>query len=344
MSTPSTRSPAAASPGSAAATPTSAPAPGRLQHLPVPLFATVMGLGGLSLAGRRAAVVWDVPAWPAQALFWVALATFVVVATAYAAKWVRHPAAARAELRHPIRMTFAPAITIDLIVLATAGQDLLPTAATAAWWVGAVGHLLLTVVVMSAWFGRHDIVLDHVTPAWFIPVVGNVITPLAAREIGSVELAWLSFGVGVVFWVALLPIVLRRVLLHGQSLPLKLMPSIAIFIAPPAVAGLSWLALTEAPADDPVFRILFAATVMFTSMVLGQARMLAQVPFGVPWWATTFPLASASAIATAAAGRLPGTAYDVLAVALLALATVVVTSVAALTVRAALRRQICVPE
>lgn len=303
-----------------------------------------MGLGGLSLAWRRAAVVWEVPAWPAQALFWLALAVFVVVSTAYAAKWVRHPDAARAELRHPIRMTFVPAITIDLIVLATAGQDLLPTVATVAWWVGAVGHLLLTVVVMSAWFGRHDIVLDHVTPAWFIPVVGNVITPLAARELGSVELAWFSFGVGVVFWIALMPIVLRRVLLHGQSLPLKLMPSIAIFIAPPAVAGLSWLALTESSADDPVFRILFAATVMFTAMVLAQAPMLARVPFGVPWWATTFPLASASAIATAAAGRLPGTAYDVLAVALLALASLVVASVAALTVRAAVRGQICVPE
>ncbi len=317
---------------------------GRLQHLPLPLFATVMGLGGLSLAWRRAAVAWEVPDWPAQMLFWLALAAFVIVATAYAAKWVRHPAAARAELRHPVRMTFAPAITIDLLVLATAGQDLLPTAATVAWWVGALGHLLLTVVVMSAWFGRHDIVLDHVTPAWFIPVVGNVVTPLAAREIGSVELAWFSFGVGVVFWLGLLPIVLRRVLLHGQSLPIKLLPSIAIFIAPPAVAGLSWLALTEQTPDDPVFRILFAATVMFTAMVLAQAPMLARVPFGVPWWATTFPLASASAIATAAAGRLPGTAYDVLAVGLLALATAVVAAVAALTVRAALRRQICVPE
>ncbi len=344
MSTSSTRSPATPSSDSGAASSTSAPAAGGLQHLPVPLFATVMGLGGLSLAWRRAAVVWDVPAWPAQTLFWLALAVFVVVATAYAAKWLRHPSAARAELRHPIRMTFAPAITIDLIVLATAGQDLLPTAASVAWWVGAVGHLTLTLVVMSAWFGRHDIVLDHVTPAWFIPVVGNVITPLAAREIGSVELAWLSFGVGIVFWMALLPIVLRRVLLHGQSLPLKLMPSIAIFIAPPAVAGLSWLSLTEATPDDPVFRILFAATVMFAAMVLAQAPMLARVPFGVPWWATTFPLASASAIATAAAGRLPGPAYDVLAVALLALATLVVTAVAALTVRAALRRQICVPE
>ena len=40
----------------------------------------------------------------------------------------------------------------------------------------------------------------------------------------------------------------------------------------------------------------------------------------------------------------PGTAYDVVAVALLALATAVVAGVALLTVRAAVRREICVPE
>jgi tellurite resistance protein len=316
----------------------------RLQFLPVTLFATVMGIGGLSLSWRRAAAVWSLPQWPAQTLFWVALAVFALVAVLYIAKWVRHPMAARNELRHPIRMTFAPTVTIALLVLATAGQDLLPTAARAAWWLGAVGHLVLTLVVLSAWFGRHDIVLDHVTPAWLIPVVGNVVTPLAAPEIGSVELAWFSFGVGVVFWLGLLPILLRRVLLHGHALPPKLTPTLAIFAAPPAVIGLSWLPLTAPPPGDPVFRIAFAATVMFTLMLLAQAPMLARVPFGLPWWATTFPLAAAAAIATAAAARLPGAAYDVVAVVLLALATLVVTVVAALTVRAALRHQICVPE
>lgn len=344
MSTPSTRSASGTDAAAPAAAVPATQATGGLQYLPVPLFATVMGIGGLSLAWRRAGVVWSLPAWPAQTLFWIALGVFALVLSLYAAKWVRHPAAARAELRHPIRMTFAPAITIDLLVLATAGQDLLPTAATVAWWLGAVGHLLLTLVVMSAWFGRHDIRLDHVTPAWFIPVVGNVITPLAAREVGNLELAWLSFGVGIVFWLGLLPILLRRVLLHGESLPLKLMPSIAIFVAPPAVAGLSWLALTEAAPGDPLFRILYAATMMFAAMVLAQAPALAKAPFGVPWWATTFPFASAAAIAIAAAGRLPGTAYDVVAVILLALATTIVAAVAALTLRAAARREICVPE
>ncbi len=316
----------------------------RLQHLPVTLFASVMGVGGLSLAWRRAGAAWGTPTWPSAALFWAALAIFALVAGLYAAKWARHPAAARAELRHPVRMTFVPTITIALLVLATAGQDVLPVAARIAWWGGALGHLSLTVVVMSWWFGRHDIVLDHVTPAWFIPIVGNVITPLAAAAVGSVELAWFSFGVGVVFWVGLLPIILRRVLLHGNALPLRLTPTLAIFIAPPAVIGLSWLALTDPAPGDPVFRILHAATVMFVLMLLAQLPLLLRLRFGLPFWAYTFPLAAAAAIAIAAAGRLPGAAYDVVAVVLLALATLVVTAVSALTVRAAVRREICVPE
>ena len=45
---------------------------GRLQHLPITLFASVMGLGGLSLAWRRAALVWDVSPRIAQVIFWIA--------------------------------------------------------------------------------------------------------------------------------------------------------------------------------------------------------------------------------------------------------------------------------
>ena len=70
---------------------------GRLQHLPITLFASVMGLGGLSLAWRRAALVWGVTPRISEAIFWVALATFGLLAGLYAAKWARHPAAARAD-------------------------------------------------------------------------------------------------------------------------------------------------------------------------------------------------------------------------------------------------------
>ena len=58
--------PTATTPIVPAPSPTEPGPPARsLAHLPVTLFASVMGLGGLSLAWRRAANVWDLPQWPA---------------------------------------------------------------------------------------------------------------------------------------------------------------------------------------------------------------------------------------------------------------------------------------
>ena len=314
-----------------------------LAHLPVTLFSSVMGIGGVSLAWRRASRVWDVPEWPALVFLALAVAAFLVVGGAYLVKWARFPAAARAELRHPVRMTFAPTVTVSLLVLATAGQSVAPGVASVLWWVGAVGHLVATLAVVSAWFGRTDIVHGTVTPAWFIPVVGNVVTPLAAPEIGSVELGWFAFGVGVVFWLGLLPLLLQRVLLDASVLPEKLLPTVAIFIAPPAVAMLSWQSLTGA-TGDAVEHVLYAAAMAFVAVLVTQVGRLRRIPFALPYWAYTFPLAAASAAAVAMAGARPQVAYDVVAALLLAATTVLVLAVSALTLRAAALGRICVPE
>lgn len=318
--------------------------PHGLQFFPVPLFASVMGVGGLSLAWRRAATVYDVPTGVATALFWVALTMFAVLVVAYAAKWLRYPAAAWAEAKHPIRMAFVPTITIATLIIATAGQTIMPDVARVLWWVGALGHVALTVAILTAWFEREDIGLTQMTPAWFIPIVGNVVTPLAAHKIGSVEFAWFAFGIGLIFWMALLPLLLFRLLLHENPMPPKLLPSLAIFVAPPSVALLSWVALTgEAPSTPPT-RILYGCVLVFVALVAGQYPKLRKVPFAIPYWAFTFPAAAAAAAATTMAGALAARAYDVVAIALLAVASVIVAGVFALTLRAAVRGQICVPE
>lgn len=314
-----------------------------LQHLPVTVFSSVMGIGGLSLAWRRATHVWDFPVWPSQLLFWIALTVFVVIGAAYAAKTMRYPAAVGSELRHPIRMAFAPTITISLLILATAGSDLMTPVARVAWWVGGVAHLAATVLVVTEWVGREDIMLTQVTPAWFIPVVGNVVTPLGASSIGSVEFGWIAFGIGIVFWLALLPLLLYRLLLHEHPLPSKLLPTLAIFIAPPAVAMLSWQQLTG-NHGDPASRILFAAALMFIALLLAQFARLRTIPFALPYWAYTFPMAAGTAAAIASAGDLPSIGYDVVAIVLLSVTTLLVVVVSALTLRAAGRGEICVPE
>lgn len=320
-----------------------APPEARLAHFPVTLFSSVMGLGGVALAWRRAAMVWALPDWPYLLFLAVAVGAALAVGTLYTLKWVRHPDAARAELAHPIRMAFAPTVTIAILVLATGLSEIAPGVASTLWWIGALGHLAATVAVLTAWFGRADILAGHVTPAWFIPVVGNVITPLAAPAIGSVEVAWISFGIGVVFWLALLPLLLQRLLTHDQPLPAKLLPTLAIFIAPPAVTMLSWQSLTGAEAD-PVSLVLHGATVMFVVLLLAQVGRLRSLPFALPFWAYTFPLAAAAAATTTIAGQADWIGYDLIAVSLVTASTGLALAVSVLTLRAARQGRICVPE
>lgn len=315
----------------------------KLNHFPVTLFSVVMGVVGVGLAWRRASLVWGLPLWPFQVFFWIGLVTFVVLLVLYGLKWVAHPASARAEIAHPVRMTFVPTITTSLILLAVAAQDLMPTFATIAWWVGAVGQLLMTVLVMSAWSRRRDIGLEQLTPAWLIPVVGNIVTPLGAERIGSPELAWFSFGIGMVFWVGLLPLLLHRVLLHDPGLPTKLLPSLAIFAAPPAVGSLSWQAL-GGKADDPFSRILFGGAIMFVVLLVAQLPSLRTVPFSVPYWAYTFPLAATSTAALTMAQANQSVVYDVLAGLLLGTVTLLVLVIGALTLRAAGKGHLLRPE
>lgn len=314
-----------------------------IAHLPVSFFAAVMGVGGTALAWRRASHVWGLPEWPQLVLLALAALIFVVLAAAYLVKLARWPQAVLAELRHPVRMAFVPTITIAMLVLATAAQDVARPVAVVLWWAGALGHLAATVWALSSWTVREDIGVGHITPAWFIPVVGNVVTPLAAPSIGSVELAWFTFGVGMVFWLALLPLVLYRVILHAAPFAPKLLPTYAVFIAPPAVATLSWQSLTG-ELGSPAPRILYAAALAFVVLVAAQLPRLRRVPFALTWWAYTFPVAAAAATAVAVAGALPGVGYDVAAVVLLLTSTVLTLGVLARTLVAQARRQVLVPE
>lgn len=314
-----------------------------VRFVPVGLFSSVMGIGGLALAWRRAAAHWGLPDVIWQVLAGAAAVVFLLVALLYAVKLTRFPAAARAEWAHPVKVAFVPTATVSLLVLAAVWRDLAPGAAATAWWIGAVGHLGLTVAVIVAWIHRTGIAIGHVTPAWFIPVVGNVVTPLSTPTVGSVELAWVSFGVGIVCWLALLPIVLAR-LIFADPLPPHLAPTIAVLIAPPAVSATSLLVLGGRDAALPVVLGLVGTALAFAVVAIGYVPALLRAPFGVPWWATTFPLAALAGALLALAGTVGGVGWNVLAGVVLGIATVVVIGVASRTVRAAVRRTLFVPD
>jgi len=313
-----------------------------LVHVPVPLFATVMGLGGLGLAWRRAHEALGLPSVVGEAVLALAAVAFVAVAGLYLSKALRHPAAVKAEFAHPVRSSFFPTISIGLMILAGAALPYAPKVAEMVWLFAAALHLTFAVTLMGRWIGRpHE--LQTFNPAWFIPVVGNVLAPLVGVRLGYVEVSWFFFAVGVVFWLALLPVLLYRVIFHDM-VPARLVPTLFIFLAPPAVGFLSYMQLNGGVLDAAA-RVLFF-TALFTALLLVRlAPMFLKVPFAVSWWAFTFPSA-----ATAVAGLSyhhalgGGAASATLAGALLAAATVIVALVTLRTLKALADRALFVPE
>jgi tellurite resistance protein len=312
-----------------------------LAHLPLPLFAAPMGLGGLALAWRQGAADLGLPGAVGEALAALALAVFVAVALGYAAKALRHPAATMAELAHPVRGVFTSAATVALIIAALAVLPWSRDAGTALLALGAAAHLAVAVVLLARWIG-HPTEIAHAVPTWLIPLVGNILVPLGAVPAGWPELGWLFFGLGAGLWVFVTPILLHRLIFHPE-LPPRLLPTLAILLAPPSVAMLSWLALTGGGLD-PMARVLFGLAVFFALALAALAPRLARLPFFLSWWAYTFPLAAFAAAAARYAAAIGGALPEAAALGLLAAASLVVALVASCTLRALVRGELLRPE
>ncbi len=315
----------------------------RLAHLPVTFFAVVMGLAGLSLAWLRAAALIGAPDLVGVVLFWFALVVDLAVLVAYGIKVVRYRDAARAELRHPIRLAFVPTVTIAFLLLATAGQEIVEPLARVLWWVGAGGQLVLALFVIGSWIARDSFATAHVNPAWFIPVVGMVVVPLAGVRFAPPEISMFFFSVGLLLWIALLPMVLSRLFVHEHPVPGQLLPTLAVLIAPPAVGFLSLLKLNGGVIDVAA-EILFDVAVFFTLVFVTQVGRLHRIPFFLSWWAYSFPLAGLSVATTAVAGAYGAAWAMAIAWVLLVAVSALVVLLVGRTGAAVLAGRICVPE
>ncbi len=314
---------------------------GRLQHFPVSFFATVMGIAGLAIAWHKAHVVLGAPALLADLLAWLATLLFAGLSALYVTKLLRHAGAVAQEFRHPVRINFFPAISIGLLLLSIAWSGRAPELARLLWLVGVPLHLGFTLAAMSSWLFHSHYEIAHANPAWFIPVVGNIIVPLAGVRFAPIDVSWFFFSIGIVFWPVLLTIVLYRLVFH-PALPERLTPTLFILIAPPAVGCLAWVALTG--QVDALARILFYCALFLFALLAANGRRFLRARFYLSAWAYSFPLAALTIATLAMADDGRAAVLRPLGIALLGLVSVVVVVLGVRTVLAAVRGEICVPE
>lgn len=316
----------------------------KLRHLYPGWYAVVMGLAGLSLAWRTAEPLMGAAASAASvAVGTLAAGVMLALLAATGLRARRHGDAWAEDRRHPVRHTFIATLPIALILVSTVGVGLLGRAPwiAALWWAGSLTQWLVTVWVLMRWWrspSAGGLQWASVTPALFIPVVGNVLAPLAGVPLGYTEWAAAQFGIGLVFWPLVMALVIVRIAVAGLWPP-RMQPTVFITVAPPAVVGMSSLQLG---APTIVAWVFWGVALFCFAWAATQARTIAQLPFALPHWGLSFPLAALAALTLRLAE--PGGLLAVLGPALLALASLVIAALCLGTLRGLRDGTLLVPE
>lgn len=315
---------------------------GRLEYMPVSLFSTVMGLAGTTIAVEKAEHLWGSSDVASSTLLAFTFMVFTLISLAYLVKFVLHGKHVVAEFNHPIRMSFFPTMSIGMLLLAIAVMGHYPGASMVLWMVGATVQLIFTLAILSNWMHHEKFQVQHSNPAWFIPIVGNILVPIAGVPLGFPEVSWFYFSVGLMMWTPLLAVLLNRFFFYPM-LPGKLLPTLFILIAPPAVGFVAWVKLHNGVIDDAA-RIFYYFALFTTLLLFFQARYFVKLTFALPWWAYSFPLAAMTIASTVMLEKVGGTFFAVLVPSLLTLLVMLVTMLIIRTLIAMRKGQICVPE
>jgi tellurite resistance protein len=315
-------------------------APGGFGYFPVALFGSVMGLTGLSVAWRLAHDQFGVPLAVSDAIGTIAVLAFLAVAGGYGIKILLSPQAVRAEFAHPVAGSLFGTLLISLLLLPIIVKPVSLPVARAVWMTGAAGMTAFAWYMVDRWMGQRQLAA-HATPAWIIPVVGMLDLPLAMPALGLKEMhsvMVLGLAVGLFFALPLFTMIFSR-LIFEEPLADALQPSLMILLAPFAVGTSAYI--TTIGEVDLVAKSLFALTLFLLAVLIGRLRYLARCcPFRVSWWAVSFPLAASAISALRIDGASPGPAMDLVAQALLALATLVIVALLVRTVAGVIRGEL----
>jgi len=260
----------------------------RLKFFPVMMYAIVMGMSGLTITYQKAGEWLNFPHIIGTILMYITTALFIVISIVYILKYSKYSLSVSKEFTHPVRINFFAAISISMLMLAIIYKESNPTISAIFWYPGTLLHFYLTMHTITYWINSNQ-ELGHSNPAWFIPIVGNVLVPVAGIGFASHGILMFFFSIGMFFWVILFSIILNRIIFHHQ-LAEKFMPTLFILIAPPAVGFIAYFKMFG--VIDVFATFLFNIALFFSLLVLFMYKNFLKIKFFISWWAFVFPIAA----------------------------------------------------
>ncbi len=312
-----------------------------LEYFPIQLFAVVMGLSGFVIVMAKAYHLLDMPYFIYKYLLFFDTVVFFLIFITYLFKILLYTQAVKREFYHPIKSAFMATISISFLLLSIAYYDFAPTVSLFFWYIGTPLQITFTLIVLRYWIiNKFEVV--HSNPAWFIPIVGNLLIPVVGVDVAPIYVSVFFFSVGLFFWLVLFTIMMYRIVFH-HPLAKKLIPTFFIFIAPPAVAFISYFRITNG-SIDMISLFLYSIALFTLILLLFMIKLYDVKEFFISWWAYTFPLAAIS-IATLLMYMTYRSGFlYFLSILMIGLTTFVVGFVTFRTLQECMRKKICIEE
>ena len=312
----------------------------RVKFFPIMMYAMVMGMSGLTIMYQKAALFLSFNEMIGTLLMAFSTTLFVVISLIYLAKFIKYTSSVQKEFSHPIRLNFFAAISISMLMLAIIYKEVNVNVSALFWYAGATLHFYLTMHTIAFWINNNQ-ELDHSNPAWFIPVVGNVLVPIGGVGFASQGVLMYFFSCGIFFWVILFAILLNRIIFHHQ-LAVKFMPTMFILIAPPAVGFIAYYKMFG--VVDFFATMLFNLALFFTLLVAFMYKNFVKIKFFISWWAFVFPLAAMAICSMLMYHETKDAMLLALSYVMVAVTTVVISIVIYQTIAHICKGEICVQE
>ena len=306
--------------------PSSRARPSRTGRAPLSSLGIPFGLSGLAGTWTMAAHTSLAPPIIAEGLWMLAAAAWIVVVSNYLWRSRNRGGSIREDLRDPVQGAFASLAPTSAMLVCTHNAQYLPLAGRI-----ATGVFMVIGLLFGAWFlaqlALRERSIDTVHAGYLLPTVAAAfILGQGAGTFGWTLLGEAAIAVGILFWLILGTIILARMAFRPAP-PAALLPTFAIWSAPPAVAGNAWFAVNGGRVD--LVETMLLGT--FVVLILVQLMMLGaywRLPFTLGFWAFTFTAASSGTYAAHWLALWGGPGHAVWAWLAIGLATVLIGSIA----------------
>ncbi|KAK9914368.1 hypothetical protein M0R45_038151 [Rubus argutus] len=265
-------------------------------------------------------------------LWFIAVATLVVVACIYLLKIIFYFEAVRREYFHPIRINFFFSPFIALLFLAlgvppSISSNLHP----ALWYILMTPILSLELKIYGQWMSGGQRRLSKVAnPVNHLSIVGNFVGALLGASMGLKEGPIFFFAVGMAHYMVLFVTLYQRLPTNETVIPKELHPVFFLFVAAPSVASMAWARIQG--SFDYGSRIgYFISMFLYLSLAV-RVNFFRGFKFSLAWWAYTFPMTGAAVSTIRYSNEVTNVATQALAVILSVVATLTVTALFITTV------------